>query len=164
MADITIRKAGQADMDRILEIYSRARTYMAETGNPNQWINGYPSRDDVQKDLDKKALYVCEEQDEIEAVFMFATGEEPNYAVIEQGEWLNGAPYGYMHRVASAGRKKGMASVCMQWCFEQCGNLRGDTHKDNKIMQSVFEKNGFERCGVVYMEDGTPRIAYHKIR
>lgn len=29
-------------------------------------------------------------------------------------------------------------------------------------MQQVFEKNGFERCGIIYVEDGSPRIGYQR--
>lgn len=159
-----IRKALNKDRGEILTIYEQARKYMAESGNPNQWRGGYPSEADVDRDMEGGVLYVCESVEGVEAVFMFDVGEEPNYTVIHQGEWLNQEPYGYLHRVASAGRKKGMASYCIQWCFERCGNLRGDTHEDNKTMQRVFEKNGFERCGIVYMEDDTPRIAFQKIK
>ena len=35
-----------------------------------------------------------------------------------------------------------------------------DTHEKNKTMQHVVEKLGFKRCGIIYIEDGTPRIAY----
>ncbi len=42
-------------------------------------------------------------------------------------------------------------------------NFRIDTHNDNKIMQHVIEKNGFIRCGIIYVKDGSPRIAYEKI-
>jgi hypothetical protein len=24
-----------------------------------------------------------------------------------------------------------------------------------------MEKNGFTKCGIIYVKDGTPRIAYH---
>ena len=48
------------------------------------------------------------------------------------------------------------------WGYEQCGNLKIDTHEDNVVMQHVLEKNGFERCGKIYTHDGTPRIAYQK--
>ena len=27
-------------------------------------------------------------------------------------------------------------------------------------MQHLIERSGFTRCGIVYMEDGSPRIAY----
>ena len=29
------------------------------------------------------------------------------------------------------------------------------------LRQRQIEKNGFIRCGTIYVEDGSPRIAYH---
>ena len=139
-AEFHIRRAEEKDIDEVMSLYEHARKYMAENGNPGQWVNGYPAREDIEKDLNRSALY----------------------RRIENGCWLNEKPYGFLHRIASAGRKKGVASFCVQWCLARCGNMRGDTHRDNKPMQRVFEKNGFKRCGTVYMEDGTPRIAYQK--
>ena len=40
---------------------------------------------------------------------------------------------------------------------------RADTHADNKIMQHLLEKNGFTRCGVIHVADGSPRFAYQKL-
>lgn len=37
-----------------------------------------------------------------------------------------------------------------------------DTHKDNKITRHLIEKNGFAKCGIIYVADGSPRIAYEK--
>ena len=48
-------------------------------------------------------------------------------------------------------------------CLEHCESLRADTHADNKIMQHLLEKNGFARCGIIHVEDGTPRVAYQKL-
>ena len=31
------------------------------------------------------------------------------------------------------------------------------------IMQHLLEENGFTRCGIIHVEDGTPRIAYQKM-
>ena len=42
-------------------------------------------------------------------------------------------------------------------------SLRADTHADNKIMQHLLEKNGFTRCGVIHVADGSPRFAYQKL-
>ena len=36
--------------------------------------------------------------------------------------------------------------------------------EDNKIMQKVLLKNGFQETGIIYVEDGTPRIAYEKVK
>lgn len=157
-----IRKAELFDLPAVMEIYATARKFMCAHGNPNQWRNGYPAEELVRQDQEKGCLYLCEEKGEIAGVFMFSTEEDPTYQEIYQGKWLNEKPYGTMHRMASSGKEKGVASFCLDWCFEQCGNVRGDTHADNYVMQRVFEKNGFKKCGVIYVADKTPRIAYQK--
>ncbi|HNZ83431.1 MAG TPA: GNAT family N-acetyltransferase, partial [Sedimentibacter sp.] len=48
------------------------------------------------------------------------------------------------------------------WCFEKCRNLKIDTHRDNIPMQNLLNKNGFIRCGIIYLENGDERIAYQK--
>lgn len=157
-----IRRAVWEDLPQIMEIYARARAFMRETGNPTQWGDGYPQESLIRQDIAEGVSYVAEEKGELEAVFMFRQGEDPTYRVIEEGAWRNDAPYGVLHRIASMGRVRGAGSRCIQWCFDQCGNLRGDTHSDNKVMQHVLEKNGFVRCGRIYVADGSPRIAYQK--
>lgn len=106
---------------------------------------------------------MAEYDGEIETVFVYFVGDDPTYQYIENGSWKKDGPYGVIHRVASRGRVKGSGSRCLQWGFAQCGNLRIDTHDDNAVMQHVLEKNGFNRCGRIYTEDGSPRIAYQRI-
>lgn len=74
----------------------------------------------------------------------------------------NTYPYGVVHRIASSGKRKGSASFCLNWALEQCGCLRIDTHHDNIVMQNLLKKNGFQYCGIIYLEDGSPRLAYQK--
>lgn len=156
-----IRKARYEELDIIMEIYAQARAFMAANGNPGQWADGYPARELVEEDYHKEQLYVCEEDRDVAAVFVFFTGEEPNYREIREGAWKNMLPYGVLHRIAVVRHGKGIASACLQWCCSQCGgNLRGDTHEKNLSMQRLFQKNGFFRCGIVTVEDGTDRIAY----
>lgn len=157
-----IRKARQEDIPQILDIYQNAREFMIQNGNSGQWKNGYPSQQVVQNDLNNGDLYLCTDGKQIEGVFVFFLREEPTYRTIVHGKWLNDRPYGTLHRIASAGRRKGVASFCINWCFRQCKNMRGDTHECNIPMQRVFEKNGFTRCGIIYVEDGSSRIAYQK--
>ena len=158
-----IRNAQTEDLDRLQEIYASARHFMAEHGNPNQWWGGYPTSEMLEDDLEKKQLYVCTENGRIYAAFVLATGDDPTYAVIE-GAWKNEQPYATLHRIASSGEKRGMADVIIRWAFARCANLRGDTHELNYAMQNAFERNGFERCGIIHVEDGTPRIAYQKTK
>ena len=157
-----IRTAHAADLPQLLNLYEQARRFMVQTGNPTQWGDGYPKQPLLEQDIARQQLYVAEDAGALTAVFMFFQGPEPTYAEIFEGQWLDDAPYGTIHRLASAGTVRGMGQWCLDWCFSQCGNLRGDTHRDNWVMQQQFLKNGFVRCGLVYMEDGTERIAYQR--
>lgn len=54
-----------------------------------------------------------------------------------------------IHRVASAGRSKGVVKIISDWALEQNPNLKIDTHHDNIVMQKALEKNGFSRCDII---------------
>lgn len=158
-----IRKTQIEDLDFIMEIYTRARRFMAQTGNANQWINGYPSRELIAGDIEAGSSYVCVDEEEgIVATFCFRQEDDPTYIVIKDGAWLNDAPYGVVHRLAGTGKKKGVGVYCLEWCFERCGNIRVDTHHENLVMQGILERMGYRRCGIIYVANGTPRIAYQK--
>lgn len=158
-----IRHAQTADLPVLEELFANARRFMAENGNPDQWWGGYPTQEMLESDIALGQLYVCEEDGHLYAAFVLAAGDDPTYAVI-QGAWKNSLPYGTLHRIASSGERRGMVDEIVRWAFEKHGNLRGDTHKRNGHMQRAFERNGFERCGIIHVADGTPRIAYHKVK
>ncbi len=159
MANKKIRRASLADMDRILEIYELARRFMAANGNPTQWKDGYPRRDMLEEDIRLARLFVVEEE-AICGVFMFTVGDDPTYAYIE-GTWSSNEPYGVIHRIAGTGG--GIFEAALEYCTDQIHHLRIDTHADNKPMQHVVEKAGFSRRGIIYVADGTPRIAYDRV-
>lgn len=155
-----IRKAQPGDLEEMMRIYRAAKDYMDRSGNPNQWKKGYPTREMIKQDIEKGNSYVCAGEGGLYAAFAFIIGEDPTYRVIEQGAWKNDRPYGTIHRIAADGRVKGMFSMAFQYCRMQIPNLRADTHEDNKTMQHLLETHGFERCGIIYAANGTPRIAY----
>ena len=157
-----IRQAKHDELDRIMEIYADARRYMREHGNAVQWTGGYPSREVIEADMDNGFCHVCTEGDEILGVFCFFVGEDPTYRIIENGAWLNDRPYGVIHRIAVSSHRRGVASACFAWCFAACGNVKIDTHHDNIPMQRSLEKNGFTRCGTIYLANGDPRIGFQK--
>ena len=158
-----IRKAHPDDISEILQIYDIARKFMRASGNFSQWGGGYPGEALLSADIQSGNLYVMCLDSTIEGVFALIPGEDPTYRVI-QGAWLNDLPYCAVHRVASRGEVKGVATQVLEWCMDRCGNIRIDTHDDNLPMQHVLEKNGFIRCGRIWSEDGSPRIAYQKCR
>lgn len=158
-----IRHARTEDLDALMTLFAKARRFMAEKGNPDQWWGGYPTRSLLESDLEKEQLYVCEEDSRIHGAFVMAAGDDPTYQHIE-GEWKNDLPYVTLHRIASSGEKRGMTDLMVQWAFEHCANVRGDTHELNQPMRQAFERNGFEYCGTIWVDDGTPRMAYHKVK
>jgi len=158
MKNSKIRPAVQTDLEKIEAIYAYARHFMAENGNPTQWVNGYPQKELLEEDIRRGRLYVAECDDEIYGVFLFEIGEDPTYGDIDNGNWISGLPYGTIHRIASC--KSGLFSQALEFCRGRCSHIRMDTHADNKPMQHLAEKYGFTRCGIIYTGDGSPRIAY----
>lgn len=158
-----IRHAVKKDAEKIMDIYSTARDFMINNGNPSQWKKGYPSFEIVYADIENKNLYVVERDGEIAGVFAFIPGEDKTYLNIE-GSWISDEPYYTIHRIASNSRAKGIMDETIEFCSDITDHIRIDTHRDNKIMQKLILKNGFTECGIIYVADGTPRIAYEKIR
>ena len=148
------------DLDTLCKMYESARQFMAFHGNPQQWGQTYPKRTLTESDIASGCSYVCEDQGRIIATFYYREGPDDTYLRIYDGEWLNAEPYGVVHRITSDGAVKGAASFCLDWAFEQCGNLKIDTHRDNAPMRHLIEKYGFSPCGTIRVEDGTPRLAY----
>lgn len=156
-----IRKATEQDLTRAREIYGIARKFMRDNGNLTQWGKGDEPENLTEDDIRQGNLYaLTDNAGEIHAVFVFMIGEDPTYLKIEQGNWISDEPYGVVHRVASDGSVHGVLGLIMDYCKGQMPHLRIDTHEDNKVMQHVIEKCGFVRCGIIYVSDGTPRIAY----
>ena len=157
-----IRIAREEDLPQVLRIYAYARGFMAANGNPNQWGTTNPPRETLEGDIAEQKLYVAVKEGMICGVFFFDIGEDPTYHKIYDGAWLSDATYGTIHRIASLG-SGGIFAACVDFCLQKCSHLRIDTHGDNHIMQHVVEKNGFQRRGIIYIADGTPRIAYERI-
>ena len=162
MNNMIIRKSTFEDMDRIMEIFQDARAFMKEMGNPTQWGDGNPNKSVILHDIENGHSCVCLRDGYIVGTFFYKIGEEPNYKEIFHGQWLNDEPYGVVHRVAAAKGTKGVGSFLLDWCYERLANVKIDTHKDNIPMQKLLEKKGFKRCGIIYVEDGSERIAYQK--
>lgn len=160
---MTIRPTEPGDLKTVMDIYDIARRFMRACGNTTQWVNGYPSEEYITGEIESGHSFVCLDEDsEIVGTFCLILGDDPTYTRIDDGAWLNDAPYGVIHRMASSGKRKGVAAECVKWCFGRCNNIRVDTHRDNQVMRSFLEKQGFYQCGIIYVADGTERIAYQK--
>lgn len=160
--DWKIRKTEPGDLPVVMKLYARARIFMAEHGNPHQWGDSYPEQRMIEQDIRQGNSYVCIVEGRIAATFFYQLGEDPYYLPIEGGQWLNEEPYGVIHRITSDGQTKGVASFCLNWALNQCGNVKIDTHRDNVVMQNMLKKNEFTFCGIIHEEHGEERLAYQR--
>ena len=157
---MNIRKAFPTNHDRIMEIYHIAQDYMIQSGNPDQWGYFYPQPELIEKDISDGVCHILFDEEGIHAVFAMFADPEPTYSYIEDGEWLNDEPYITIHRVASDGSRHGVIKCVMDYAKRLSENIRIDTHAQNATMQRQLEKNGFKKCGTIYLKNGSSRIAY----
>lgn len=163
MQSFSIRPASPEQLPEILQIYASARQFMKENGNPNQWKDHFPPENMLAEDIRNGQLYVIENDSGIHGVFAFILGEDPTYQEIYEGNWLSDTPYGTIHKVASDGSVHGLVDKITGFCSQTISHLRIDTHEDNKVMQHVITKNGFQKCGMIRLADGSMRIAYERL-
>ena len=160
---MNIRKTTLNDFEEVSAIYGIARAYMRSHGNPDQWGDAYPSGEMILEDIQRGNSYLIEEAGQICGVFVFIIGEDPSYRIIQNGKWNSSVPYGTIHRIASNGRKHGIAQRCFEYCDQQIDYLRIDTHRDNLTMQAAIKGFGFRECGTIFVSNG-PRLAFDRIR
>ena len=157
---ITIRKTKQEDIPRLMEIFAKARRFMASTGNPEQWAEDYPGRELLLKDISRSDSFVVQAGKEVIATFVLRAGEDPTYSVIYDGEWPDAGPYATIHRIASDGSRKGIFNLVMKFALDNYDAIRIDTHRDNRVMRNAILREGFRYCGIIRCWNGTERLAY----
>lgn len=161
---LEVRNTTQHDLSWIEQIYMTAHDYMIKTGNPNQWAPGFPFTQIILDDINRQISYVITEKGESHGVFALIEGADPTYEHID-GKWLNDQPYATIHRIASDGKVKGIFEAAVNFAKSKYENIRIDTYKDNKIMQHLITKNGFQYCGTINIVpdvagQDTSRLAY----
>lgn len=157
-----VRLAEPEQLPSILELYSGARDFMASRGNPDQWGRTHPPVQQLEEDISRGVLYTIWRDGIMVGVFAFLLGEDPTYRRIEGGRWGSTTPYGTIHRLASDG-SGGIFHACACYCSRRISHLRVDTHERNLPMQRAILREGFTRRGIIYLPDGSPRIAYDRL-
>ncbi len=162
-------RAIEEDAKRIMEIIGQAQDYLREQG-VNQWQNNYPDISTITNDIGNKDCYILRDNGRIVATVTVVFGGEKTYAEIFEGKWLSSREYATIHRIAvDAGYKgRGLASVIICKVEAMCrgrgiSSIRVDTHRQNTSMKRMLIKNGFTYCGIIYLPDGSERIAFEKI-
>ncbi len=163
------RKAVDTDIDRIMDIIGQAQTFLREHGI-DQWQNGYPNRLTIKDDMDRGDSYVLTINGIVVGTVAIIFGIEKTYKHIYNGKWLSDDEYATIHRIAIDSKYKGLgfASHIFKEVEEMClkrgiHSIRIDTHEANHPMQRLLRKNKFKYCGIIYLDDGSKRLAYEKL-
>ena len=162
---LTIRTAEESDIPAIMQVLAAGRGIMLDSGNPNQWPEGYPTQEMVRADIGPGYGKVMEEEGRVVAYFACIPSPDPTYTVIDGGAWLDDEkPYYVIHRIAKLPQIHGVFRAMMSYLDGITDNIRIDTHKDNHIMQHNLAKYGFSYCGIIYIASGAERLAYQRLR
>lgn len=166
-----IRKAVSADLDALMPIFDEARGTIGKLGI-DQWQDGYPQREVIEEDIRGGYTRVIETDGTVRGTFALFFDGEPTYDRIFDGHWLTGDEnrnYLAVHRVAItvASRGTGLSGALIAHAEEEAKaagklSIRIDTHEGNVVMRRMLEKNGLQYCGIIYLVNGDPRVAYEK--
>jgi GNAT superfamily N-acetyltransferase len=160
------RKANLSEIAPIWKILQRAIIRRKEDGS-DQWQDGYPNPEVVQKDIEKGEGFVLVEGETIIGYSAVLINDEPAYEKID-GNWLTNDDFVVIHRVAISEKHlgKGLAKMIIKHIedFALSNNIysvKADTNFDNRAMIKIFENLGYMYCGEVFFR-GSPRKAYEK--
>lgn len=164
-----LRKAFKSDANSIMNIIKQAQDYFKEQ-EIDQWQDNYPNYETVCNDITNNYGYVLLKDNIIVGTAAVSFDGEKTYEHIYDGEWISDGEYVVIHRIAidSKYKGKGLASLILEnvekICLEKnVHSIKIDTHRENLAMQKLLKKNGFKYCGIIYLEDGSERIAFEKI-
>ncbi len=173
LADCDMRPASADDIPAIVAILETGRELLAADGI-DQWQNGTgPGADAVARDVLQGWGRVFCVRDQVAATAALIPGPDPNYDLIEDGEWGEPAgEYATIHRVAVSPAFRGnhIAQRFYARLIEEArargfAELRVDTHEDNARMRHVIENCGFAHVGTVFIDGdrAQPRRAYRLV-
>ena len=157
-----IRNTSLKDLHKVMQIYKITRRNMIKNNNPSQWGKRFPKRSWIKKDIKDNNSYVIINEGRLVGVFSLIFGSDPTYTNIE-GKWINDLPYATIHRIASDSTTNNILITALDFSFSKINNIRIDTHKYNKIMIHLLKKYGFTYCGIIYVRNHSPRLAFQKI-
>ncbi len=162
---LKIRTAMEKDIPAIMQVMVAGRGIMLDSGNLDQWPEGYPTEAMIRADIGPGYGKVMEQEGRVVAYFACIPSPDPTYSVIDGGVWLDDEkPYYVIHRIASFPEVHGVFRTMMNWLDGITDNIRIDTHRDNRIMQHNLAKYGFRYCGIIHIASGAERLAYQRLR
>lgn len=164
MATVELRNALLSEAQACYQCIEDARAYHKTMGFV-QWHPNYPTPQTIVDDIHRHLGYVFVADDEVIGYCCIIIGDEPAYHNID-GAWKTDRPYAVIHRMAfnQKARGKGLSKVAFAQIKNLCRSkgiraIRVDTQDENKVMQHILGREGFQYCGLIEF-DGGPKLAY----
>lgn len=163
---MNFRKARKEDIENILKIISHAKEYMKKN-NSTQWNENYPNKETIINDIEKNIGYVLMVENLIRGYMVVDFFDDEIYKNIK-GKWKTFGNYASIHRCAIHKELRGQGYGSELFKFAEklalsknIRSVRVDTAPENETMKHLFNKNGYEYCGTIFI-DGE-KIAYEKL-
>ena len=152
MIELKFAKSEEADL--CLSFIEDAKIFQRAQGII-QWTEDYPNIETVLRDIEKARGYVITD-DSIPFGYVCVDFEgEKSYDRVD-GKWLTDGRYGVIHRLAfgKASRGKGATKAVFALIRDLCRekdavSIRVDTGSENKLVQHIFEREGFRQVGTL---------------
>jgi GNAT superfamily N-acetyltransferase len=161
------RKAQTTEKPQIWKIIQQAIVRRKQDGS-QQWQDGYPNEEVIQRDIERGIGYVLLMDDTIVGYTAILFNDEPAYDNLK-GTWLSTGDFAVVHRIAISDDYlgKGLAQKIMLLTEEIASqnkvfSVKVDTNFDNMAMLRIFDKLGYTYCGEVTFRGGV-RKAFEKI-
>ena len=161
---MNLRTARLNEAEKCYQCIEDARAYHRTLGF-EQWHPDYPTQQTILEDIAQNNGYAFIDENEVIGYCCIIAGDEPAYYEIE-GAWKTDQPYAVVHRMAFSRNARGTGLSKEAWklikdlCLSKHINaVRVDTQEENKVMQHILVREGFEYCGLVQF-DGGPKLAY----
>lgn len=163
---MNFREAKKEDIESILEVISHAKEYM-KRNNSTQWNENYPNKETIINDIENNIGYVLIVKNLIRGYIVVDFSDDEVYKNIK-GKWKIFGNYASIHRCAIHKELRGQGYGSELFKFAEklalsknIRSVRIDTAPENETMKHLFNKNGYEYCGIVFI-DGE-KIAYEKL-
>lgn len=163
---MNFREAKKEDIESILEVISQAKEYM-KRNNSTQWNENYPNKETIINDIENNIGYVLIVKNLIRGYIVVDFSDDEVYKNIK-GKWKTFGNYASIHRCAIHKELRGQGYGSELFKFAEklalsknIRSVRVDTAPENETMKHLFNKNGYEYCGTVFI-DGK-KIAYEKL-
>ena len=162
------RKSEIKDIKEVMNIINDAKKSLKNQGL-DQWQSGYPNEESIKEDIKKDISYVLEKDEKILGTAAISFDGDKTYEKIYKGNWISTEEFAVIHRIAvlEEAKGQGITGQIIKETENLCNDrniksIKIDTHKDNIPMQNSIKKNGFEYCGIIYVCDGSARVAFEK--